>query len=442
MNGGENGYPGRAGAVQGKIARNSFYAQDQWKLGRVTANFGVRMDQVHGSDKTTGKQVYSTFSVGPRLGVAVDLLGTGKSVLRGYYGRMFEGANFAPFERAVSGASDWVTYEVGPNWKTLTEIDRSPQFGKYSVDPNIKQVGMDEINGSFEQMLRPNVKLTVTGIYRNNLNFINSIFPAARWSAISRSIPTCSGCAPGNQLSGQYTAWRWANRGQVPEQYLITNYDGFQFLAADGSVIGTANPYRKYNGLMFILQKAMGNRWAAQVSYVWSRTKGTIDNSSLQNQWNYNWQTPNASLINADGLATMDRTHEVKTYLSYQVPTIEVGLNAYYRIMSGITYTAYQHISASAFNYTRAIDVNLVPQGSGRNPTLQLIDLRAEKIFNAGVNRFGIYFDVENLFNVGTVTGTQSRYPNRTLIGHTVYFGAPSGITTGRQATLGLRWSF
>ena len=175
-----------------------------------------------------------------------------------------------------------------------------------------------------------------------------------------------------------------------------------------------------------------------------SRTKGTIDNTGSNNQYSSNpvWQTPNASLINSDGYATYDRTHEFKAYVSYQIPRVEIGMNAYYRVMSGTTYAPYQHISASSFNFTKIIDVNLEPQGSFRNPTLQLVDLRAEKIFNYGIHRYGVYLDVQNLFNRGTVITTQSRYPQRTLIGNPVLYGSPSGVTPARQATFGLRWSF
>ena len=414
------------------VRRNSFYAQDQWKMGRITANYGVRADQIHGFDDNTNKQAYSTMSIGPRLGAAIDVLGTGKSVLRAYYGRMYEGANVTPFERAVTGIGDYVIYEVGPNWKGLTEIDRISGASKYRVDPDIKQVGLDEVNAAWEQQLRPDMKFTATGIYRNNLNFINSVLPAARWSTVTRT----------NPLTNQpLTIYRWANRS-VGEQYLITNYDGFKYQAPDGSTIGTANPYRKYKGMMLVLQKAMTHRWAAQLSYVWSRTEGTVDNTGTENQQGTQYQTPNRALINADGYATNDRTHEFKTYLSYQVPVIDVSLNAYYRFLSGSTYAPVQNLSGSVFNYSASILVNLEPLGSRRNDNQNIVDLRAEKLFSVGVNRFGVYADAQNLFNTGVITSRQPRYPSRVISGNPVLFGGPTGITPGRQVTMGLRWSF
>jgi len=418
--------------LQGTIKRNSFYAQDQWKLGRATINYGVRADQIHGDDTNTGTQKYSTLSVGPRVGVAFDVVGTGRSVLRGSYGRLYEGANFSPFERAVSGIGDFVTYSVGAGYKTLTEIDRVSGASKYTVDPNIKQVGLDEFQGAFEQQLATNMKFTATGVYRNNINFINSVLPAARWTPTART----------NPLTNQpITVYRWNNRN-VGEQYLITNYEGFQYLAPDGSVIGTANPYRTYTAAMFVLQKSMSHRWAGQLSYVWSRTKGTVDNLGTENQQGTQFQTPNRALINSDGYATYDHPHELKTYASYQIPVIEVGLNAYYRFVSGDTYTPVQRLAGSVINYSASVDINLEPFGTRRTDNLSIVDLRAEKLFNTGINRFGVYLDVANIFNAGTITSRQTRVPNRSISGFPVLFGDPTVVAPARQATVGLRWSF
>ena len=415
------------------VQRNSFYAQDQWKLGRATLNYGVRADQVHGGeDASNATSIYKTFSVGPRVGVAVDVLGSGKSVLRAYYGRMYEGANVTPFDRALPGIGDFVIYDVGPGYKTLTESDRISGASKYRVDPNIKQVGLDEFNASFEQQLSSVVKFTATGVYRNNINFINSVLPDARWSPVVRT----------NPLTNQpITVYRWANR-TVGEKYVIQNYSGFRYLAADGSTLGTADPYRRYGGMILTLQKAITHRWGGQLSYVWSRTQGTVNNLGTENQSSSQFQTPNIALVNSDGFATNDRTHEFKTYGSYQIPVIEVALNAYYRFTSGSRYTPVQRLAGSVINYSSSIDLPLQTLGSRRNDGLNLVDLRTEKVFSSGINRFGVYLDVQNLFNAGTITARQTRYPNRSISGNTVLFGDPTAVTPARQATVGLRWSF
>jgi hypothetical protein len=418
--------------AQVSIRRNSLYAQDQWKLGRATLNYGLRADQIHGADTTTGEQVYSTVSLGPRVGVAVDIFGKGKSVLRAYYGRLYEGANAKPFEDAVSGAGDRVTYEVGPGYGTLTETDRVSGVSKFTVDHNINQVGLDEVITAWEQQLRSDTKLTATAVYRDNINFISSVLPAARWTPVVRT----------NPLTGQpITVYRWNNRS-VGEHLQITNYDGLEYLASDGSAVGTARPSRKYASMILVLQKAMAHRWAGQVSYVWSRTSGTVDNLFVENQQTQQFVTPNRAEINANGVATNSRTHELKTYATYQIPAIDVSLNAYYRLLSGTTYNAVQRLAGSVINYSFPIDINLEPAGSRRNDRLSLLDLRVEKVVKAGINRFGVYLDASNLLNATTVTARQTRHPGRPIAGFNVLFGDPTAVTLPRQATVGLRWWF
>ena len=418
--------------AQISVRRHSFYGQDQWKLGRTTLNYGVRADQIRGADAATSAQVYSTLSFGPRLGVAVDVLGNGNSVLRAFYGRVSEGANARPFEQAVSGTDDFVTYRVGPGYATFTEIDRVSGISKYTVGGQINQVGLDQIGAAWEQQLRPDTKITATAVYRNNVNFVNSVLPDARWSPLVRT----------NPLTGQpITVYQWNNR-EVGEHLQIVNPDGFEYRALDGSVVATAAPSRKYYSMILMAQKAMTHRWAGQVSYVWARTGGTVDNIFTENQQSDQFQTPNRAVINADGLATNDRTHELKSYVSFQVPAIDVSLNAYHRLLSGTTYNAVQHLAGSVINYSSPVDVNLEAAGSRRNDLLSLVDLRIEKIVKARASRFGLYLDTTNLFNAGTVTMRQTRYPSRSIADFPVLFGDPTLVTPPRQATAGLRWWF
>jgi hypothetical protein len=115
--------------------------------------------------------------------------------------------------------------------------------------------------------------------------------------------------------------------------------------------------------------------------------------------------------------------------------------------VTGNTYTPFQRITAGTFGWNTSNDVQIEPQGSFRNDRLNLVDLRLEKVFNASFNRFGIYVDVDNLFNVGTVLTRQTRFPGASITSPTgdsvfVDFGGAASVTAARQATFGLRWSF
>jgi hypothetical protein len=73
-----------------------FYAQDDWTIGRVTLNLGVRYDLEVGSlaNDQTGLTVApaenDTDNIQPRLGFAWDIKGTGRTVVRGGGGKYYD----------------------------------------------------------------------------------------------------------------------------------------------------------------------------------------------------------------------------------------------------------------------------------------------------------------------------------------------------------------
>src|SRR4030095_13567131 len=88
--------------------RTSLYAQDQWNAGRLTMNLGIRMDHIRGYSPVLKETVYEpSLAWGPRLGVAYDLTGKGTSVLRGFYGRYFEGTASLFYTQATPGIQDY-----------------------------------------------------------------------------------------------------------------------------------------------------------------------------------------------------------------------------------------------------------------------------------------------------------------------------------------------
>jgi len=127
------------------------------------------------------------------------------------------------------------------------------------------------------------------------------------------------------------------------------------------------------------------------------------------------------------------------------VPKVELNVNAYYRLISGGTYTPYQRYSSSEINFTASSlgrEPWLEPLGSRRLDTENLLDLRLEKTFKVPGGRIGIYADIFNVFNASQVDDAQNRVPSINVDGNTVAFGSPTSIVSPRQVTFGARWSF
>ncbi|HEY7058773.1 MAG TPA: TonB-dependent receptor [Vicinamibacterales bacterium] len=419
--------------------RQSFFAQDSWHAtDRLTLNLGVRDDMYQGLGKTVGK-VYSSSNWAPRLGAAFDVAGDNRTVIKGSYGWYYEGSQTQLFTRALPGLQDFVTYAVNPDGSVGEEIARSLLSVPAKVSDDIKHPRVDEATLGFERAVTGTMRLSLTGIWRDNKNFVNSVLPDARW----RPVPTS------DELGNPITLYNWTNQSTSSGNTVIQNVDGFRYLAPDGSLIGTASPFRRYRAFMAVLNKRYTNRWQAQVSYVFAKATGNVDNSSSAQVSTRQFETPNLALINAGGDASFTPTHEFKLLGSYQIPRIETSLNAYFRVTSGLPYNRIQQFATSIVGIgssTTYRRININERGTYDLPTLSQLDLRVEKTFTApGSNKIGIYMDIENLFNRGIITSAVTRTTSATLADGSTFplpFDTPAGIQNPRQIRIGARWSF
>ena len=425
---------------QGDNKRTSVYAQDQWTAGRATLNIGLRLDHIRGHSPVLNEDVYTpALSWGPRVGVAFDITGRNTTVLKAFWGRYYEGAATGFFSAATPGLQDY-TYTTILEDGSLGDTEVIIPGLMYGIDPDIKHPRTDEMSLAWETQLTRGLRFTATGIWRRTGNFINNVIEGARWQPVQLS----------NALTNQpFTGYYWANDAETSENFTIRNTKGYQYIATDGSVIATADPRRTYKGLMLVLANSFRSRLGYQLSYVLSKAEGNVNNSgfgawlggaTFANAWN----SPNTAITNAYGELTNSRRHEVKLYGSYQIPVVEVMLAGTYVGLSGTPYTPYGQFSTSDLNLPSSTrrQIFLAPRGSERNDFYHNVDLRAEKAFRIQGNRFGIYADVVNLFNRGTITARQTRHPSTTIAGDTVLYQAPTTIQGARQVTFGGRWSF
>ena len=422
--------------VQGDNRRTSAYVQDQWQAGRVTLNIGLRLDHLGGFSPVLDETVYKpNTSWGPRVGMAFDLTGKGTSAIKAFWGRYFEGAASAFYTQATPGVQDYSHLEILPNGGFGPPDVVIPGI-VYGIGDDINHPRTDEFNLSFETQLTRTLRLTATGIWRRSNDFINNVIDESRWAPVT---------LPNGLTNQTFTGYRWANSDTTDENFFIRNTEGFQYVATDGSVIATADPRRNYKGLMLLLSSSLRNSFGYQVSYVLSKAEGNVDNSGfgpyLQGT---TWNSPNTAIINNFGELTNSRRHELKAYVSYQVPRVDVLLGMTYFGLSGRPFTPFQQYSSGQLNLPGSgrRQILLERRGSRSNDFFNQVDLRAEKAFRFEGNRFGVYTDILNLFNTNTVLTRQARFPSSTISGETVNFLAPLTVQGARQITFGARWSF
>jgi len=91
--------------ARSRIREYAVYAQDQWTLKRLTLNLGIRYDhhlnfslpedvpagRFRPAFSVPGKEVPNFKDINPRIGVAFDVFGTGKTAIKGSFGRYLTG---------------------------------------------------------------------------------------------------------------------------------------------------------------------------------------------------------------------------------------------------------------------------------------------------------------------------------------------------------------
>ena len=423
--------------VQGDNRRTSAYAQDQWSAGRLTLNIGLRLDHIRGYSPVLKETVYTPHAAwGPRIGAAFDLTGKGTTVLRGFYGRYFEGTATLFYTQATPGLQSTIQTEILANGSLGDPQVITPAV-VYGISDDIRHPRTDEFNVAWESQVSRTLRFTATGVWRKTNDFINNVINGAQWDPVSLN----------NPLTNQtFTGYKWANRSSTNGNYFIRNTEGFQYPVTGGTAL-TADPKRSYKALMLLLNSSLKKRLGFQVSYVLSKAEGNVDNSG-QSAWLAGsvWNTPNTAIINSFGELTNSRRHEVKADVAYTIPKIDVLLGGVYTGLSGRPYTPYFQFSASSLNLpstpSSRRQIFLEPRGTEKNDFSHNVDLRAEKAFRVEGHRFGVYADIVNLFNTASVTSRQARYPSTTISGSTVAYKAPTAVQGARQVTLGGRWMF
>jgi hypothetical protein len=198
---------------------------------------------------------------------------------------------------------------------------------------------------------------------------IGSVLPSARWTPFSQT----------NGLGQSMTLYRWTNRAASEDDKIVTNPDGFQFKDPSGNVLGTLDMMKRYKALMFVVNKRFSHRWHGQISYVLSKSYGNVDNSSeasfgANSSTNggggaFAYETPNVSLVNAQGERPTAAGTRSRSSSASGCRRSRLGVNAYFRALSGRPYTPYQRFATSVISFPASSGgrrVLLEPRGSRR----------------------------------------------------------------------------
>jgi Carboxypeptidase regulatory-like domain/TonB dependent receptor-like, beta-barrel/TonB-dependent Receptor Plug Domain len=462
------------------IAHNpSVFAQDAWKVNRnLTLNLGLRYD-----DETIS-QDNNNFS--PRVGLAYDFGGEGKTVIRAGFGYFYQNT---PFELITGFRTARPFSDSFVRLFPLNNPDPGPRAGLFPTDPTLAKgpvvdraliqslVGsglllpnpnptVDQkdrrmaytrsVSAGFQRELAPSLALTVDYIHTDGIDQLIS----ANLNATTRT---------GTSSTAALAPRRFATLGQVIQNTFVevdTKFFNDQPFsnAAVNNVTTILNEGRtKYDALQIALDKRLSRGLDFKLSYTLSKGRGNTSGNGVQAA---GFQLlDDLRLDLSEGPSAFDRRHNFVFSGYYEIPrTRGLIVSGLVRSLSGTPFTlidsrvdadrnginndplpAGNFTNSRTFPNGETLTFNFENEGGrngARNPGFLTGDLRVAYKYNITERiNAGFTFDIFNIANRTNFDGPSGDFQG----GVNPNFLLPTIISpnsTPRTLQLGFRVSF
>jgi hypothetical protein len=411
-----------------QVRGNGFFIQDDFNVGRLALNLGVRGESwEHFS--TTGFSIHKfPITWAPRLSAAYDITGDGTQKASVYWGRYYDPirmdmTNFAGTtngstrEQQVFINNQWVTYRV-------RGFSAVPD-GLFA--PDTKTPYTDELQLQYEADLGHFISVSGAYYNRRTRDIFEDFDPGIYTD------PTQYGGdvnAPNSLFLG------WAYLGFDPAHPPAANF----FLAT------LKGGERNYNGVELVLRKRYSNNWQGLASYSYlDATGNTVSDGNADFAGDVFWLDPRAP--NLQGTVPGTIHHLFKAAGSYMTRW-GVELGGGYRWNSGSIVNKTQLASnrrlpiqvATPYAFGGITDswVAAGAIGAVQNPAWGQFDLRAQYVKTIQKMTTEFFVDVFNAFDTQSATRTED------LVAGTgsTKFGDDIAWLNPRRAFLGARVKF
>lgn len=195
--------------AEANIQTSSFYINDIWRFGQLTANLGMRYETIKGHGPE-GTVTADSNSVVPRLSAAYDVLNDGRYTVSGSYAEYAGGYNPIAFNQItnVGNPSYVYYYYLGPPGEGYSfapgyDLNNYALAGgafptrNVSLQSGLHSPRSKEWTGSIGGQILPNTYAAVTYVHRNYSDFIIPIIDIATGST---TIPELGGKVLDNKL--------------------------------------------------------------------------------------------------------------------------------------------------------------------------------------------------------------------------------------------------
>jgi hypothetical protein len=260
------------------------YAQDEWKpRSNLTINAGVRYDlQYHSFNNNmslAGREVlgqlidpasrHDNNNIGPRVGMAWDLAGNGRHLVRAAYGRFYQYLPQGGLRNELGTLLQNTISITNPSYpdpygglspQAFVTVSARPNVS--IIDDNVRNMSGDTVTAGVSQQLEPNLAIHVDGVYTNLRGFartqnINQPRPAFDFVTLDAATAAKIAAFTTAQLNAARPLANWGNITQL-----------------------TSNGWSDYRALFVRLDKRMSNRYMYLVSYTRDWTTNSVSTIS------------------------------------------------------------------------------------------------------------------------------------------------------------------
>jgi hypothetical protein len=401
-----------------KLQGINLYAQDAWKIGQLTLNYGLRYTDYQGGFDNTRDDAYSVEFIDPRIGGVWDVGGQGRTALRAHYGRYHEDLFVYLFDRdAEAGAFTPLEY-WDYNFDTGEfDIPAGRRTNSALLDPAIDHPYMEQWVIGGDRQFGSNLRLGLDYIHRE-------------WREINAMV----------NVNGDYDALVAPNIPGVaplPFHDLLSN--------PENVLTNPAGARRDYDAVQVRFDRRHTNGWMFSASVVWADLTGNAwaSDGYVAEYRDLNGQT------NADGRLPGFSEWEAKISGSYDIPG-GFTVSGYYRYLSGEYWTPVVRIDGLYRNNRQFVFMQ--GRGSEQLDDRHNLDLRLSKRFGFGASAISAFVDVFNVGNENTVLSVDDWYgtyrynyrnhPNGSTFSTRAAYGEPQSIEAPRQYRIGVKYSF
>jgi hypothetical protein len=404
------------------LATTSFFVTDSWTVKKLTMNVGARYDHYRAwlpeqslpagrfvPTPLTFNEVSSVVKfthVVPRLGATYDLLGDGKTVLKGNWGRFYfnPGVNLADAvnPNTANQYSDYVWNDVNGDrvFQPGEEGALQTRFGgvaNASIDPGLNNAYTDEASAFVERAVTTDLGVRAGFVWKKDKDGWQQVNVLRPFSAYNIPItvrdPGPDGVVGNGDDGAAIQAFNLDPSLLAASSQVAENIDGYE---------GT------YKTIEIAATKRYSHRWStnASFSYIWTHEFGNL-------YFNNRFGTAISNFAFFGSYPSNPNEHTENEFTNWNVKfsgTFDAGwglrITPVWKAQSGAP--SGRFIGAPLNYGTQLILVE--PIGTRRQDTVSVVDFRVEKQLRfADRARVGLFFDVFNALNSNTAVNINWR---------------------------------